>query len=75
MEYADHPIVALFRQRAEQLNAAHEPRDPEESIVKLAVWMSENIDRLDGEDIESLVQVGGAMFREQLRRRIIKRVK
>ncbi|QIL79032.1 hypothetical protein G7047_03205 [Diaphorobacter sp. HDW4A] len=75
MEYADHPIVALFRQRAEQLDAAREPRDADEAIVKLAVWMSENIDRLDGDDIEALVQVGGSMFREQLRRRMIRRVK
>lgn len=75
MENDDHPVVSLFREQAEKLDAAHAPRDPDEAIVKLAIWMSVNIKRLDATDIDMLSEVGGIMYREQLRRRMLKRVK
>ena len=75
MENDDHPVVSLFRGHAEKLDAAHAPRDPDDAIVKLARWMSINIKRLDAMDIEMLSEVGGIMYREQLRRWMLKRVK
>ncbi|QIL84209.1 hypothetical protein G7047_29670 (plasmid) [Diaphorobacter sp. HDW4A] len=41
IETVDHPIVVMFRRRAEVLEARHaQRRNPEESIARLAIWIS-----------------------------------
>ena len=76
MDYDEHPIVGMFRTRSEVLDAKHAPRgDPDEPIARLAIWISLNIDKLSSEDINELTDIGGMLFREQIRRRMIRRVK
>ncbi|MDR2333011.1 MAG: hypothetical protein LBE61_05970 [Burkholderiaceae bacterium] len=75
METDEHPIVAMFRKRAEVLETRHAQRDPNEAISRLAIWISLNIDKLSSEDINELTDIGGLLLREQIRRSMIWRVK
>ena len=75
MEDAEHPVIGLFRLHAEMMNAQAAPHDSDEAIVQLAAWIDSVQHWLTGDDLSALTAVGGIMYREQLRRRMIRRVK
>ena len=72
---AEHPIIQLFRSYADMLDSESAPNDPDEAIVQLASWIDSVQHWLTEDDVSALTAVGGIMYREQLRRRMLKRVK
>lgn len=64
-----HPIIALFENGAQLLDAEGRQADLDDAIVGLASWMGLAQDRLTEDDIAVLAQVGAILYREGLRRR------
>ena len=75
MEDLEHPVIQLFRSYADMLDSDAAPHDADAAIVQLATWIDSVQHWLTEDDVSALTAVGGIMYREQLRRRMIKRVK
>lgn len=75
MEATEHPVIRLFRLHAEMMDSQAAPHDADEAIVQLASWIDSVQHWLTEDDVSALTAVGGVMYREQLRRRMLKRVK
>ena len=75
MEDLEHPVIQLFRSYADMLDSDAAPHDADEAIVHLATWIDSVQHWLTEDDVSTLTAVGGIMYREQLRRNFIKRVK
>lgn len=75
MENTDHPVILLFRSHADMLDSEAAPHDADAAIVQLATWTDSVQHWLTEDDVSALTAVGGIMYREQLRRRMIKKAK
>lgn len=65
-----HPMIALFENRAEVLDAAGQRTSLDDAIVKLAAWMGLAQDQLSDDDMAILAEVGAIMYRDGLARRM-----
>ncbi|AJE99617.1 hypothetical protein [Pandoraea apista] len=65
-----HPLIALFENRAEVLDATGQPTQPDDAIVKLASWMQLAKDRLTEDDMAALSDIGAILYRDGLKRRM-----
>ena len=68
----EHPIIAQFRMQAELMDIAGTPDElaVDDLTTQLASWMWLIEDRLTEDDMAVLIGIGGALFREGLRRRL-----
>ena len=63
------PYIETFRQQAERMNDLGIPCDPDAAMVLLAQFMAEIEGSISEEEMFSLAEIGGHLFREGLRRR------
>ena len=75
MDDVEHLVIRLFRLHAEMMDSQADVHDADEAIVHLATWIDSVQHWLTEDDVSTLTAVGGIMYREQLRRKFIKRVK
>ncbi|MFH7042201.1 hypothetical protein ABT392_07780 [Paucibacter sp. JuS9] len=64
-----HPVIQRFEAQAELLDvqAAHVSLD--DAVVRLAAWIGLAEGKLSEDDVVALVEVGGILYREGLRKR------
>lgn len=65
-----HLTIKRFQQRAEALDEEGSAKGLDDAIVYLVRWMDLAHERLTEQDRAALVEVGGVLYREGLRRRI-----
>lgn len=65
-----HPLIALFENHAEALDASGRKTCLDDAITGLAAWMGLAQDRLTEDDMAVLAEIGAIMYREGLQRRI-----
>jgi len=63
-----HLTIKRFQQRAEQLDEEGSAKALDDAIADLVRWMDLAHERLTEEDRAALVEVGGVLYREGLRR-------
>lgn len=63
-----HLTIKRFQQRAEMLDQLGSPKSLDDAIADLVRWMDLAHDRLTEQDRAALVEVGGVLYREGLRR-------
>ena len=64
-----HPLIALFEQSAEVLDATGRKEQLDDAIIKLAGWMELAQDRLTDDDMAVLSEIGAILYRDGLGRR------
>lgn len=67
------PYIELFRTRSEQLDAEGAPSDPDEPLVLLASLMGNEEGALSEHAMNVLTEIGGQLYREGMRRKMILR--
>lgn len=65
-----HPIIALFEQSAEIIDATGQDVQLDDAITKLAGWMGLAQDRLTEDDMAALAEIGAILYRDGLKRRM-----
>lgn len=70
-----NPYIESFRARAEAMDTEGVPHDEDAPLALLAQLMSEEEGALSESAVLSLAEIGGHLYREGLRRRMIRRVK
>lgn len=65
-----HPLIALFENRAEVLDATGQATHADDAIVKLASWMELAKTRLTEDDMAVLADIGAILYRDGLKRRM-----
>lgn len=65
-----HPLIALFENRAEVLDATGQATHPDDAIVKLASWIELAKARLTEDDMAVLADIGAILYRDGLKRRM-----
>lgn len=70
MSMPAHLTIRRFQNRAEALEEQFSARGLDDAIADLARWMDAAHDRLSDQDRAALIEIGGILFREGLRRRI-----
>lgn len=65
-----HPIIAMFQEQSEALDAAQDTSRLDDAIALLAGWMELSQSRLTDADMTVLVDIGGILFREDLKRKM-----
>lgn len=65
-----HPLIALFENRAEVLDATGQATNQDDAIVKLASWMELAKARLTEDDMAVLADIGAILYRDGLKRRM-----
>lgn len=65
-----HPTIALFQARAELLDMQGSQATLDDAIGLLVAWMDANRDRLTEDDLAVLGEVGGALYRDGLGRKL-----
>lgn len=65
------PYIENFRQQAERMDELGIPCDPDAAMVLLAQFMGEMEGSISEEKMFSLAEIGGHLFREGLRRKMI----
>lgn len=64
------PHIESFRLQAERMDQLGIPCDPDAAMALLAVFMSEIEGTISEEEMFSLAEIGGHLYREGLRRKI-----
>lgn len=64
-----HSTIRRFQQRAKSLEEQHSLKFLDDAILDLARWMDGAHQRLSDQDRAVLVEIGGVLYREGLRRR------
>ncbi|MDM0046553.1 hypothetical protein QTH91_18835 [Variovorax dokdonensis] len=64
-----HHVIKLFEQHAKLLDVQRSHWDLDDSISELAAWIDLTRFKLTDDDMAVLVQIGGLLYREALRRR------
>ena len=62
------PVIDAFHAHADRLDRSEDPFDLDPAIVKLAQWITKEKRWLTKDDLDTLCDVGGMMFRKQLLR-------
>ena len=75
MTKPEDPYIETFRLQAERMDELGIPCDPDAAMVLLAQFMAEIEGSISEEEMFSLAEIGGHLFREGLRRKMIRRVK
>lgn len=75
MSESSNPYIELFRSRAELLDSEGAPHDTDEPLVLLASLMGNEEGALSEHAMNVLTEIGGQLYREGLRRKMIRRVK
>lgn len=65
-----HPVIERFQAQAEVIDAQGSRDSVDEAVVRLAAWIGVAEDHLTEDDMAVLVEVGGILYREGLRRRL-----
>lgn len=65
-----HPIIAIFEQGDEVIDATGRQVQPEDAITKLAGWIGLAQDRLTENDMAVLAEIGAILYRDGLNRRM-----
>lgn len=65
-----HPLIAVFQQRAEMLDMQGCNATSDDAIAMLAAFADANLDKLTEDDLAVLGEIGGILYRENLRRRM-----
>lgn len=68
-----HPVIQAFQNQAEMLDALQTPQGLEDATSQLALWMDLKQAELSEDDWTMLVNVGGLIYREELRQRMLAR--
>ena len=63
------PYIETFRLQAERMDELRIPCDPDAAMVLLAQFMAEIEGSISEEEMFSLAEIGGHLFREGLRRK------
>lgn len=69
------PYIEMFRLQAERMDELSIPCNPDAAMALLAVFMSEIEGSVSEEEMFSLAEIGGHLFREGLARKMIRNVK
>lgn len=64
-----HPVIQRFEAQAELLDAQGSRESLDEAVVRLAAWIGLAQDHLTEDDMAVLMEVGGILYREGLRRK------
>lgn len=64
-----HPPIQRFEAEAELLDMLPARESPDHAVVRLAAWVDLPQGRLSEDDMVVLMEVGGILYREGLRRR------
>lgn len=64
------PYIEMFRLQAERMDELGIPCDPDAAMALLAVFMSEVEGSISDEEMFSLAEIGGHLFREGLVRKM-----
>ena len=64
------PYIETFRLQAERMDELGIPCDPDAAMVLLAQFMAEIEGSISEEEMFSLAEIGGHLFREGLRRKV-----
>ena len=64
------PYIETFRVQAERMDELGIPCDPDAAMVLLAQFMAEIEGSISEEEMFSLAEIGGHLFREGLRRKV-----
>ncbi|MEJ5125820.1 hypothetical protein WH367_07150 [Comamonas sp. MYb21] len=70
MKKPTDPYIETFRQQAERMDELGIPCDPDAAMVLLAQFMGEIEGSISEEEMFSLAEIGGHLFREGLRRKM-----
>lgn len=70
-----NPYIETFRMQAERMDELGIAHDPDAALVLLAQFMGEIEGGISEEELFALAEIGGHLFREGLRRKMIRRVK
>ena len=65
-----HPIIHLFGQGAEVIDATGQKLQLDDAIAKLADWMELAQNRLNEDDRTMLAEIGAILYKEGLDRRM-----
>ena len=68
-----HHVIQQFQNQAVMLDALQTPQGLEDAISELALWMDLKQAELSEDDWTMLVNVGGLLYREGLRQRMLPR--
>ncbi len=64
-----HPIIELFANKAQRLEAQGDPAGLDDAMAHLAAWIERCRARLSEEDLAVLGEVGALLYREGQQRR------
>lgn len=64
-----HPMIQRFETQAELLDMQAARESLDDAVVRLAAWVDLAQGRLSEDDMVVLMEVGGILYREGLRRR------
>lgn len=64
-----HPMIQRFEAQAELLDMQAARESLDDAVVRLAAWVDLAQGRLSEDDMVVLMEVGGILYREGLRRR------
>lgn len=64
-----HPMIQRFEAQAELLDMQASRESLNDAVVRLAAWVDLAQARLSEDDVVVLMEVGGILYREGLRRR------
>lgn len=64
-----HPLIQRFQAQADLLDLQEARDSLDDAVVRLAAWMGLAERRLTEDDVSALVEVGGILYREGLRKR------
>lgn len=64
------PYIETFRMQADRMDDLGIPYDPDAAMVLLAQFMGEIEGSVSDEEMFSLAEIGGHLFREGLRRKM-----
>lgn len=70
MKKPTDPYIETFRLQAERMDELGIPCDPDAAMVLLAQFMAEIEGSISDEEMFSLAEIGGHLFREGLRRKL-----
>ncbi len=64
-----HPVIQRFEIQAQLLDVQQSGASLDDAVVRLAAWIGLAEDHLTEDDMAVLVEVGGVLYREGLRKR------
>lgn len=66
-----HPVIQQFEVQAQLLDVQESRASLDDAVVRLAAWIGLAEDHLTEDDMAVLVEIGGVLYREGLRKRLL----